>query len=105
VKRFAVCALAAMSCLGVAYAEENQSFDCRHDNDERTVAVEYSMDGGTRSCSVLYKKVASSSEPARELWHYQAHADMCDVQAQQFLKKLESFGLTCSAPDKTHAER
>jgi hypothetical protein len=41
------------------------------------------------------------SQPAKELWHYEAHADQCQVQAEQFLKKLEGFGLTCSAASKT----
>jgi len=98
VKRLIVAAVAAASTLGVAYAQENQSYQCQREGDSRSVAVEYSMDGGVKSCSVMYTK---QSQPAKELWHYQAHAEMCDTQAQQFLKKLEGFGLTCSAAGKT----
>lgn len=98
-KRLLVAAVAAASCLSVAYAQENQSYQCTREGDQRSVAVEYSMDGvGAKSCSVMYTK---QSQPAKELWHYQAHADQCEVQAQQFLKKLEGFGLTCSAAAKT----
>ena len=99
-KRLIVAAVAAASTLGVAYAQENQSYQCQREGDQRSVAVEYSTDGtGAKSCSVMYKKLPN--ETAKELWHYQAHADMCEVQAQQFLKKLEGFGLACSAPAKT----
>ena len=98
-KRLLVAAVAAASCLGVAHAQENQSYQCMRDSDQRSVAVEYSMDGvGAKSCSVMYTK---QSQPAKELWHYEAHADQCQVQAEQFLKKLEGFGLTCSAASKT----
>ncbi len=97
-KRVLVAAVAAVSSLGVAYAQENQSDQCQREGDSRTVSVEYSTDGGATSCSVMYKKFPN--EAAKELWHYQAHADQCAVQAQQFLKKLEGFGLTCTAPDK-----
>ena len=100
-KHLLISALAAASCLGVAYAQENQSFNCEREGDSRSVAVEYSMDSGAKSCSVMYKKFANSQEPAKELWHYQAHSEMCETQAQQFMKKLEGFGLACSAPGKT----
>jgi len=103
VKRLLVSAVAAASCLGVAYAQENQSFQCEREGDSRTVSVEYSMDSGAKSCSVMYKKVATSSDPAKEIWHYQSHADMCEVQAQRFLKRLEGFGLSCAAPGNTAA--
>ena len=98
-KRLLVAALAAASTLGVAYAQENQNYQCLREGDQRSVAVEYSMEAaGPKSCSVMYQK---QSQPAKELWHYEAHAEMCDVQAQQFLKKLEGFGLVCSASAKT----
>ncbi len=99
-KRLLVAATAAACSLSVAYAQENQSYQCQREGDSRTVSVEYSMDGGATSCSVMYKKFASSSDPAKELWHYQAHSDQCAVKAQEFMKKLEGFGLTCTAPDK-----
>lgn len=98
-KRLLVAALAAATTVGVAYAEENQSYQCQREGDSRTVSVEYSTEGGATSCSVMYKKLPN--EAAKELWHYQAHYDQCQVQAQQFLKKLEGFGLTCTTPDKT----
>ena len=97
-KRLLVAAVAAASTLGVAYAQENQSYQCQREGDQRSVAVEYSMGDGAKSCSVMYTK---QSQPAKELWHYEAHADQCQVQAEQFLKKLEGFGLTCSAASKT----
>ena len=97
-KRLLVAAVAAASTLGVAYAQENQSYQCQREGDQRSVAVEYSMGDGAKSCSVMYAK---QSQPAKELWHYQAHTEMCDSQAQQFLKKLEGFGLTCSTAAKT----
>ena len=97
-KRLLVAAVAAVSTLSVAYAQENQSYQCQREGDSRSVSVEYSMDGGARSCSVMYKKFPN--EPAKELWHYQAHSEQCAIQAQQFLKKLEGFGLTCAAPTR-----
>jgi predicted secreted protein len=85
--------------MGTAYAADDKAYQCQKPGDVRTVAVHYS----TGSCGVFYKKVASSTDAAKELWHYQSHADMCEVQAQQFLKKLEGFGLTCAPTTNTAA--
>lgn len=96
--RLLLSAALTLGCLGTAHAGDNQVYQCQRDQDVRTLAVEYKSDG----CSVMYKKFAASSEPAKELWHYQARADMCQVQADQFVKKLEGFGLTCTS-DKAQA--
>jgi hypothetical protein len=90
-----------MGCLGAAHAQENQAYQCQRNDDMRSLAVEYSTAGELKNCSVLYKKSAASPNPAQELWHYQAHADMCDVQVKQFLQKLEGFGLTCTSEKTT----
>ena len=100
-KRLLLSTVLSMGCLGVAFAGENQAYQCQRNDDMRSVAVEYSTTDGAQSCSVMYKKFANSSEPAKELWHYQAHADQCDVQAKQFLAKLEGFGLACSPSQAT----
>ncbi len=65
----------------------------------RTVAVQYSGTGAAQRCGVLYKKAAASAEAPKELWHYQSHLATCEVKAQEFLKELEGFGLSC-APAK-----
>jgi hypothetical protein len=96
VKHIVWSAIAALSCLSAAHAQEGQVYECRQGDDVRSVAVTYSGDGA-KGCSVLYKKAAASGEPAKQLWHYQAHPEMCAGQAQQFLKKLEGLGLACSA--------
>ena len=95
-KRLVLSAIAVLGCLSAAHAQESQVYECRQGDDVRSVAVTYSGDGA-KDCSVLYKKAAASGEPAKRLWHYQAHPEMCAGQAQQFLKKLEGLGLTCSA--------
>jgi hypothetical protein len=93
VKHLALSVIAVLSCLGAAHAQESQVYECRHLDDVRSVAV---TGDGAKGCSVLYKKVAASSEAATALWHYQAHPEMCASQAQQFLKKLEGLGLACA---------
>jgi opacity protein-like surface antigen len=98
VKRLLLSAVLTLGCLGAAQAADNQVYQCQRDHDMRTLAVEYT----SSSCSVMYKKVASSSDPAKELWHYQARQNMCQVQADDFIKKLEGFGLTCTS-DKAQA--
>jgi len=100
-KRVLLSAVLSISCLSAAIAGENQAYQCQRSDDSRTVAIEYSTTDGAQSCSVMYKKFANSSEPAKELWHYQAHADQCDVQAKQFMTKLEGFGLSCSPTQAT----
>jgi hypothetical protein len=100
-KRLLLSAVLSMSCFGVALAGENQAYQCQRNDDMRSVSVEYSSMNGGQSCSVMYKKSTNSSDPAKELWHYQAHADQCDVQAKQFLTKLEGFGLSCSPTQAT----
>jgi hypothetical protein len=93
VKHLVLSAIAVLSCLSAAHAQESQAYECRHLDDVRSVAV---TSDGAKACSVLYKKVAASPDPAKPLWHYQAHPEMCASQAQQFLKKLEGLGLTCA---------
>ena len=80
--------IVALGCIGVAEAQEAKTVQCQKNADVRTVTVE-SNGGG---CRVLYAKGKS---PGRELWHYKAHPDMCQSQAQQFVTKLEGMGLSC----------
>ncbi len=79
----------ALGCVGVAGAQEAKTVQCQKNADVRTVTVESTPAG----CRVLYTKGKS---PARELWHYKTHPDMCQTQAQQFVTKLEGMGLTCT---------
>jgi hypothetical protein len=87
-KRLIVCGVVVLGSLGLAQAQEARSVQCQKGNDVRTVTVESAAGG----CRVLYTKGTS---PARELWHYKTHPDMCQTQAQQFMAKLEGMGLTC----------
>lgn len=89
--RVLVYAAVAVGCLSVAQAQEAKTYQCQKNNDTRSVAVSSSKDG----CRVLYKKDAKSA--GRELWHYRAHPEMCQTQAAQFVKKLESMGMVCGA--------
>lgn len=93
-KHLVLSAVITVSCLSAGHARESQVYECRHLGDVRSVAV--TSDGAAKACSVLYKKVAASPEPAKLLWHYQAHPEMCAGQAQQLLKKLEGLGLACA---------
>lgn len=92
-KRLCVIAIAVLGFAGAAHAQQAQSYRCQKGNDVRSVTVERSADG----CRVLYKKAANSSAPAKELWRYKAHPETCQTQADQFVKKLEATGLSCSA--------
>ena len=91
-KHLVLSAIVALGWLGVAYAQDNQLYECRHGDDVRHVTVGPS---GAKGCSVQYQKSATS--PQKELWHYEAHPESCAVQAQQFLEKLEGMGLACEA--------
>jgi hypothetical protein len=51
---------------------------------------------GTKRCSVLYKKVTASPEPAKPLRHRPAHAAMGAAQAPHFLKRLDALGRACA---------
>lgn len=92
-KRLCVVAIAVLGFAGAAHAQQAQSYQCQKGNDLRSVAVERSGEG----CRVLYKKAANSAAPGKELWRYKAHPEMCQTQAEQFVRKLEAMGLSCSA--------
>ena len=87
--RLFILGIIALGCIGVAQAQEAKTVQCQKNTDVRTVTVESSATG----CRVLYTK---GNVPARELWHYKTHPEMCQSAAQQFLTKLEGMGLTCS---------
>ena len=87
---FAV-AIATLAMAGAAQAQEVNSYQCQKGNDTRSVAIERSGDG----CRVLYKKSAAGD--AKEIYRYKAHPEMCQSQAQAFVKKLQGMGLACSA--------
>jgi len=90
VKRIMAIAIAVLGLAGAAQAQEAKSYQCQKGSDTRSVAVESSAEG----CRVTYKKGASAE--AKELWRYKAHPEMCQSQAQSFVKKLQAMGLTCS---------
>jgi len=91
VKRLIVIAIATLGLAGAAQAQEAQSYKCQKGNDTRSVAIERSAEG----CRVLYKKVASGD--AKEIYRYKAHPEMCQSQAEAFVKKLQGMGLACAA--------
>jgi hypothetical protein len=101
VKRLLLSGVLSLGCLGAAFAQENLTYQCQRDADMRTVAIEYASPAGAQSCSITYKKVAASADPAKELWRYQSHLDRCSPQAAEFVKKLEGLGLTCTADRPT----
>ena len=90
-KRLFIYAVAAVGCLGIAQAQEAKSYQCQKGTDTRSISVET----GKAGCSVVYKKGGKSAGAGRALWHYKAHPEMCQTQADQFMKKLEGMGLTC----------
>lgn len=100
-KRLLILGVAMVGMAGAANAQDDKNYQCQKPGDARTVSIQYSKPGSAQGCSVLYKKVASSADPAKELWHYQSHSDQCEIKAQDFIKKLEGLGLTCTeAKDK-----
>jgi hypothetical protein len=103
-KRLLMLAVAGLTSLGVAHAEESKAYQCAKQDDVRSVVLQYSDAGGAPMCRVLYRKAVSADAPARSLWEYQAHLDMCERQTQSFLKKLEGYGLACS-PDALPATK
>jgi len=90
VVRLIAIAVAALAISGAAEAQQAQSYQCQKGSDTRSVTVERSAD----ACRVLYKKGASA--PAKEIYRYKAHPEMCQTQAQSFVKKLQGMGLACS---------
>ncbi len=87
-RRFIICGAIALACVGLARAQEARTVQCRKNADVRSVSVE----SGPGGCRVLYTKGKS---PARELWHYKTHPEMCQTRAEEFVGKLQSMGLTC----------
>jgi len=90
VKRIMAIAIAALGLAGAAHAQETQSYQCQKGSDARSVSVERSSDG----CRVLYKKGASAE--GKEIYRFKAHSEACQAQAQNFVKKLQGMGLTCT---------
>jgi len=87
-RRWIVYGVVLLGCMGIAQAQEAKAVQCQKNADVRTVSVESS----TAGCRVLYTR---GKAPARELWHYKAHPEMCQSAAQQFVTKLQGMGLTC----------
>jgi hypothetical protein len=90
-KRLFIFAVAAFACVGIAQAQESKSYQCQKGSDTRSISVQSGKDG----CSVVYKKGGKSAGGGRALWHYKAHTEMCQTQADQFMKKLQGMGMTC----------
>jgi len=84
-------AIATLALTGAAHAQDAKSYQCQKGSDTRSVSIENSGDG----CRVLYKKSAAGD--AKEIYRYKAHPEMCQSQAQAFVKKLQGMGLTCNA--------
>jgi hypothetical protein len=106
VKHLPLAALLTVGCFGAAFAEENVSYTCQHGSDVRAFAVEYApATGGARSCRILYKRAAASADPAKELWHFETHAEKCAAQSDWFRKRLEGLGLACAVDGTRSAKQ
>ena len=86
-----IASVIALGFVGAAEAQEAKTVQCQKSADMRTVTMRSSADGRR----VVYAK---GKTPGRELWHYKVHPEKCEATAQQFMSKIQSTGLTCSAP-------
>ncbi len=76
---------------GVAVANDNYRYECRHDSDLRTIEVVYLQRESAVPCEVRYLKKNSEET----LWNANYEIGYCEKQAEEFVKKQEQWGWSC----------
>ena len=69
--------------------------ECRLGDLARSVEVVYSSPGQAVPCEVLYRKAGDGT--LETLWRATNETGYCEARADEFIKKLESWGWTCEA--------
>lgn len=78
----------------VALAGATVVTSCNKGKEQRTITVIYAGSGKV-PCDVQYTKPPAAPET---LWHYSTTVGECEKNAAKFVKKQESWGWSCIAP-------
>lgn len=87
--------LMAMSALFVsASLQAKEVYECKNANLVRKLAINYTTEGATVPCNVVYTKEDGTTQ---ELWNAQGEAGYCERKADEFAEKQRGWGWDCQA--------
>ncbi len=96
IKKAAVAA-ACTTVLMASSAIANETYICKHGNQERTISIVYETEGQAVPCKVIYTKDTGTETP----WNAENLAGYCEEKAAAFVEKQRAWGWTC---DKQEAK-
>ncbi len=69
----------------------NETYSCKHGNQERLINLVYANEGATVPCEVTYDK----GEGLTSLWQAQNKEGYCEEKMAAFVEKQRGWGWTC----------
>jgi hypothetical protein len=84
-----IAATTALFASSSAFA--NDTYICKHGNQERQIQIAYASDAASVPCEVTYNK----GEGAVSLWQAQNLVGYCEEKAMAFVDKQRAWGWTC----------
>ncbi len=88
---YLIASLALALGSAIALASDSYSYQCKHDNDVRTIEVIYLQRESALPCEVNYIKNGVSET----LWSARYEQGYCEARAAEFSKRQEEWGWVC----------
>ena len=80
----------------LAAANDSYSYECRHNDDLRTIEVLYLQRESPVPCEVRYTKDEWGKDKVSEtLWKANYEVGFCEDEARKFVEKQEGWGWRC----------
>jgi len=78
----------------------NETYICKHGNQERQISVVYTNEGSPTPCEVTYTKDTGT----QSLWRAENLAGYCEEKAAAFVEKQRSWGWACDKQEAPAAQ-
>ena len=89
--------MGVMGVTGIAQANDNYSFTCKHQKEERKIDVVYLQRESSLPCEVKYTKGGVEET----LWNANYTKGYCEQKAEEFVKKQQNWGWNCNKSQST----
>ena len=70
----------------------NETYICKHGNQERTISIVYANADSAAPCEVTYDKGAGTES----LWQAKNDVSYCEEKAAEFVEKQRGWGWDCN---------
>ena len=94
-KNITLTVLTAAALPGLAFAQDQNNYQCSHGDLQRRVEIVYET-GVTVPCEVHYYKDTEAPGERQVLWRALRQEGYCEAKTQEFVTQLSSWGWNCA---------